>query len=648
MLWWFEYYKEFAAHLGKYARLVTQKLDTGAVYQLIGRGLAFKKLPAAASLALPAFAPWTREQIEALRPKSIRDWQAPAAHRRPRVLVLGIYLAAKPNAVVDIVEVLGESRHYRVTQKWVALGGRAPTPRVSKVTVQVLNRKVPKFEILNQLLKREDLSRYDFVVSVDDDIVLPRGFLDDYLALQQALNFGLAQPARTPNSFIDHWITEQNPGLSARQTLFVEVGPVFSVHRSLYGEVFPFDLTSPMGWGYPNLWAALAQEKGFKLGIIDATPVDHSLRAPLTYYDRGTVEEERATLLRKHQCLTILECYRVLDAVIPVRRKLLHQPARAPSLTPQISVVIPTSNRSPLLRKALESLVEQTVDPNAYEVIVVDDGSTDNTPAICEEFARRMSLHYCCVRHSGPSVARNLGVFLASAPLIIFLDDDEASDRDLLRQHIVTHQVYPNENWAVLGYTTWSPHIPMNPVMEYVTDIGQSLFAYQAIKHGQLLDFSYFWCGRISCKRSFLRHAMFDRRFLNMQDVELGRRLAKFGLQIVHNRNAKNEMTREMTFDEFCRRSVRQGRAQYLFSQVHRDPESQKYCHLVPDARARLQSMSLQLDEKTARALQLQAVIESGKARVKLREMRAELHALYAFIFTAHKTRGIVEAMPVN
>src|SRR5262249_27866144 len=152
-----------------------------------------------------------------------------------------------------VVEALGSSSRHEVVQRWAALCGEPPTSRVAEVTVLKLPERTPKFTILDRLLAAGDREQYDYIVLADDDIIVPEGFLDAFIGLQDDLDFAVAQPARTGNSYIDHSIVRQQPDLLARRTMFVEIGPAVSLHRSCFGLVLPFDLTSPMGWGYENV-----------------------------------------------------------------------------------------------------------------------------------------------------------------------------------------------------------------------------------------------------------------------------------------------------------------------------------------------------------------------------------------------------------
>src|SRR5262245_50750930 len=105
----------------------------------------------------------------------------------------------------------------------------------------------------------------------------------------------------------------------------------------------------------------------------------------------------------------------------------------APTL---LSVIVPTRNRAQLLRSLLRSLVEQTLPAREFEVVVVDDGSTDETPAICREAGRDLRLQYHRLPASGISAAKNVGIFAATGSIILFFDDDDLADADLCREHL--------------------------------------------------------------------------------------------------------------------------------------------------------------------------------------------------------------------
>ncbi|MBW2108535.1 MAG: glycosyltransferase, partial [Deltaproteobacteria bacterium] len=89
---------------------------------------------------------------------------------------------------------------------------------------------------------------------------------------------------------------------------------------------------------------------------------------------------------------------------------------------PTVSVIIPTFNRATMLKEAIESVLEQDVAD--FELIVVDDGSTDETPAVLAKYPAP-PLHIVSQVHQGVSAARNAGLKKAAGGLIAFLDSDD-------------------------------------------------------------------------------------------------------------------------------------------------------------------------------------------------------------------------------
>ena len=94
-------------------------------------------------------------------------------------------------------------------------------------------------------------------------------------------------------------------------------------------------------------------------------------------------------------------------------------------IIPLVSVVIPTFNRAAILRNTLNSLLQQTF--NNFEVIIADDGSSDDTGSLVNEYVQQLNITYLYLPHSGlPSVARNEAIRVANAPYIAFLDSDDS------------------------------------------------------------------------------------------------------------------------------------------------------------------------------------------------------------------------------
>ena len=130
----------------------------------------------------------------------------------------------------------------------------------------------------------------DWVLVVDDDVVLPRGFLDRFL--HHARGLQLAQPAHRRHSHAAWPHTRRRAGAPVRPTTFVEIGPVTAIHRTAFAELLPFpDLR--MGWGLDAHWAAVAAARGWRMGIVDATPILHQVPVAGGYGREEAVAEAR-------------------------------------------------------------------------------------------------------------------------------------------------------------------------------------------------------------------------------------------------------------------------------------------------------------------------------------------------------------------
>lgn len=113
---------------------------------------------------------------------------------------------------------------------------------------------------------------------------------------------------------------------------------------------------------------------------------------------------------------------------------------------PDVSVVIPTYNRASLLPATLESVLNQHVNDVSFEVIVVDNNSTDDTAAVVRSVQATAGarLHYVKELHQGTSHARNAGIRQAKGPIIAFTDDDVLVSPDWLQSIVETFSSDPS------------------------------------------------------------------------------------------------------------------------------------------------------------------------------------------------------------
>lgn len=238
---------------------------------------------------------------------------------------------------------------------------------------------------------------------------------------------------------------------------------------------------------------------------------------------------------------------------------------------PSLSVIVPTYNRLKVLLKCLRSLEAQTVAPDNWEVVIVDDGSTDGTAeqiaVLLDESC--LNVHFSRQDHKGPAAARNLGVREALGDLILFIGDDIIATPNLLAGHISWHEKYPARNVAVLGYVTWSPEIEVTPFMHWLENGGPQFSYYELQdKSGQNVHYKYFYSCNVSLKKRFLlKNGLFDEEFplAAYEDTELGYRLVKKGLRIVYNSDAVGYHYHLTSLDDTLHRMERIGELRPLY-----------------------------------------------------------------------------------
>lgn len=100
----------------------------------------------------------------------------------------------------------------------------------------------------------------------------------------------------------------------------------------------------------------------------------------------------------------------------------------------KVSVIVPIYNTEKFLRKCIESIVNQTLEE--IEIILINDGSTDNSHIICEEYSRKYpeKIRYINNKNIGCSATRNLGISLAKGEYITFVDSDDYIEREMYKE----------------------------------------------------------------------------------------------------------------------------------------------------------------------------------------------------------------------
>ena len=187
---------------------------------------------------------------------------------------------------------------------------------------------------------------------------------------------------------------------------------------------------------------------------------------------------------------------------------------------PCLSVVVPTRDRRRLLEQTLAALDRQRELFDPFEVIVVDDGSTDGTADWLQLVQYGgFALQQVVTRAGGPARARNLGIRRAAAARVLLLGDDTVPSRELLSAHL---RAAAGRDVAVQGRIDWDPSRPVTEVMRFLAPAGPQ-FWFKGLVDGGPAPFSAVLASNLSAPTRWFRDEPFDERFTDacLEDTEL-------------------------------------------------------------------------------------------------------------------------------
>jgi glycosyltransferase involved in cell wall biosynthesis len=304
----------------------------------------------------------------------------------------------------------------------------------------------------------------------------------------------------------------------------------------------------------------------------------------------------------------------------------------------ELSVVIPTCNRRRILGEVLDALEAQREAP-PFEIVVVDDGSTDGTFEELEvrAAARRANaareappLHLLRQQNRGPAAARNRGVAAAAGAIVAFLGDDTVPEPGWIAAHWQAHaearrasppasDASPAARLAVLGYTGWHARMRPTPFLRHINEQGPQ-FGYALIEDRENVPFNFFYTSNLSLPRELLLAEPFDEGFPDpaWEDIEASYRLFRRGLRLVYRPQARVRHDHPTDFRRFCERQERAGFGAVIFARKH--PELAGFLGIGPGGPAPLPSRLSQLPrEWLVRALQFLPVSLPGMWEEALR-----------------------------
>jgi glycosyltransferase involved in cell wall biosynthesis len=230
----------------------------------------------------------------------------------------------------------------------------------------------------------------------------------------------------------------------------------------------------------------------------------------------------------------------------------------------EVTIIVPTYNRSQLLQHTLESIRRQSIDHKLMETIVVDDGSVDNTKEIVEMYRKDLTIEYFFQEDLGYRVAtaRNTGIEHAKGKVLLFVDSGIILTKNCVAEHLRSHWA-DAFNLVVIGYIFFvdDPGSVFRDLL--LSESGLEYSISEFLAGGIHLDYRepvyktcdgdisslpapwvLCWTGNVSMKTEIVRAAnRFDTHFdmnWGMEDVDLGFRLYKTGTLFTVNKKASS------------------------------------------------------------------------------------------------------------
>jgi glycosyltransferase involved in cell wall biosynthesis len=225
----------------------------------------------------------------------------------------------------------------------------------------------------------------------------------------------------------------------------------------------------------------------------------------------------------------------------------------------KLSVVIPTLNRADVLATTIDRIEHQTIAQSEYEVLVIDNNSSDDTRRVLtEKSSIYPNLRALSQVKPGAAATRNAGIREAVGELILFIDDDIFAEPDLVEVHLRHHRSQPDA--SVIGKVLSPWEDSTEPFLRYLRDRAV-LNPYNLADAGPM-DFAAYHTGNVSTPLKCLRDAGgFNEEFsvYGMEDIELGYRLEKMGCRMHQAPDARAHHEYFPAYDWFIKRCEQAG-----------------------------------------------------------------------------------------
>lgn len=237
----------------------------------------------------------------------------------------------------------------------------------------------------------------------------------------------------------------------------------------------------------------------------------------------------------------------------------------------RLSVIIPTKNRPGFLLESLGSILESS-DKDDIEIIIVDDGSNSQMAHKNMEVCRNLNdgVKYLLIEGGGPASARNMGIGIAGAPLLLFAGDDVIFPKKTITEHLYFHEkTHKDRNCSMAGEIKWDNSLSGKEILRFL-DRENLQFVKNDIE-GDITetDFNLFYSSNLSLKKDFIvkQNLYFDESFpyAAWEDIELGYRCQKAGMKIFFNAKAPAFHFHEQNVANISERMEKNGMSLRIF-----------------------------------------------------------------------------------
>jgi glycosyltransferase involved in cell wall biosynthesis len=238
--------------------------------------------------------------------------------------------------------------------------------------------------------------------------------------------------------------------------------------------------------------------------------------------------------------------------------------------TNTVSIIIPTFNRLKVLKQTIASVFAQNYPLDQYEVIIIDDSSTDGTREFLTKIQTDRNFQYILNdTNLGRAKTRNRGILAANGEFILMIDDDILTSQNLLKHHLEEHKKC-NKDVAVVGSILVDDNVPDTAINDFLNR--HHIWCYdQMCQSGKCLPYNFCKTANLSLRKTILLEiGMFNEAFIKYggEDTELGDRLESHNIKLIFAQAAVGYHYHAESVKSFAKKEKERGISLKLYSSI--------------------------------------------------------------------------------